>query len=78
MSRRWTFDEDRFLHAYFDAVGDIVGEHDLGRPRGAATARVRKLKANGAWGALTDLQNARAHYFEIVGTSSIDEGPDFL
>ena len=78
MSRRWTFDEDRFLHAYYDAVGDFVGEHDLGRPKGAATARVRLLKKNGGWGALSDLEAAKAHYHECVGTSRLDEGPEYL
>lgn len=39
MSKRWTLKEDLFLHSYFEAVGDYVGTHDLGRPKGAATIR---------------------------------------
>lgn len=46
---RWTFSDDLFLAKYFDAVGDMCGWHDLGKPRGAATKRVAKLKAKGAW-----------------------------
>ena len=49
MSKRWTLKEDRFLAAYFDGLGDYIGTHDLGRPKGAATKRVEKLKECGAW-----------------------------
>ena len=49
MSARWTFSDDLFLAKYFEAVGDMCGWHDLGKPRGAATKRVAKLKAKGAW-----------------------------
>lgn len=30
--KRWTMEEDIFLHEHFDAVGDFIGVHDLGRP----------------------------------------------
>lgn len=49
---RWTFSDDLFLAKYFEAVGDMCGWHDLGKPKGAATKRVAKLKACGAWDAL--------------------------
>ncbi len=49
MSKRWTFSDDVFLAKHFDAVGDMCGTHDLGRAKGAATKRVKELKANGAW-----------------------------
>lgn len=52
MSARWTFSDDLFLAKYFEAVGDMCGWHDLGKPKGAATKRVAKLKATGAWDAL--------------------------
>ena len=52
MAKRWTLQEDQFLAAHFEAVGDWIGQHDLGRPAGAATKRVAALKASGAWDAL--------------------------
>lgn len=49
MSKRWTLDEDIILAKWFPGIGDHVGVHDLGRPEGAATKRVEKLKEAGAW-----------------------------
>ncbi len=45
----WTYEDDAFLVAYFGAVGDYIGEHDLGRAPGDATKRVEFLKKTGAW-----------------------------
>lgn len=50
--KHWKFEDDAFLASYFDAVGDYIGEHDLGRAKGAATRRVAHLKETGAWDAL--------------------------
>lgn len=74
MSKRWTWDEDLFLASYFDAVGDMCGWHDLGKPKGAATKRVAKLKECGAWDALkayiaADYQHKRA-YMVALGKSA--------
>lgn len=71
---RWTWDDDLFLAAYFDAVGDMCGWHDLGKPEGAATKRVAKLKACGAWEALkayiaANYTHKRA-YFVALGRAS--------
>lgn len=46
---RWTEHEDDFLRAYFGALGDFVGVHDLGRAPGAAARRVKQLKRWGKW-----------------------------
>jgi len=54
MSKRWTFKEDLFLAQHFEAMGDWVGQHDLGRPKGAATKRVAALKEMGVWEVLHD------------------------
>lgn len=62
MSKRWTEREDKFLAAYFDAMGDYIGVHDLGRPKGAATKRVEKLKECGAWSALQMMSAAHSAY----------------
>ena len=73
MSRRWTTEDDDFLARYYDAVGDMCGTHDLGRPKGAADKRVKFLKACGAWDAIKarhrdDYKNLRA-YLVAVGAS---------
>lgn len=48
---RWTPEEDKFIVAYFDAVGAMIGPHDLGRSEKATSARAKFLKESGAWGA---------------------------
>jgi len=67
MAKRWTMNEDIFLHAFFDGLGDMIGEHDLGRPKGAATARVKHLKFTGAWDALDNLKCAEQDYRKCLG-----------
>jgi hypothetical protein len=52
MSKRWRMEDDEFLVCYFDAMGDFIGEHDLGRPKGAATRRVNVLRKTGAFDAI--------------------------
>lgn len=52
MSKRWTMEDDQFVVEYFEAVGDFIGPHDLGRPAGSVTRRVKHLKECGAWDAL--------------------------
>jgi hypothetical protein len=52
MSTRWTEKEDHFIVAHFDAIGDIIGPHDLGRPKGAVAKRAARLKETGAWAVL--------------------------
>lgn len=73
MAKRWTLKEDIFLHAYFPAVGDLVGTHDLGRPTGAATRRAALLKQTGAWDCLERRQAAECEYFRCLGMSSIED-----
>jgi hypothetical protein len=60
--KRWTMEEDIFLHEHFDAVGDFIGVHDLGRPPKSATRRVVLLKKSGQWDALTRMKSAERDY----------------
>lgn len=70
---RWAYKDDVFLHAYFDAVGDAVGTHDLGRAPGAATRRVAYLKRCGAWACLTDRREAEKDYFRAIGSQPLGD-----
>lgn len=70
MAGRWKFEEDLFLFNYFDAVGDYVGVHDLGRPKNSATNRVKFLKQSGAWEALERRKAATEDYRRIAGVPS--------
>jgi hypothetical protein len=72
MSKRFDFDDDMFIHAYYDAIGSYIGPHDLGRSAASINARVRKLKATGAWDALTDMANARRRYQAALGLPLAD------
>lgn len=77
MSKQWTFENDLFLAAYFDAVGDYVGTHDLGRPKGAATARVKKLKACGAWDLLQNYLLIPSAYRIALGKVVLMDGGEY-
>lgn len=49
MGKRWNPQDDEFLLAWHDAAGaDWVATHDLGRPKGAGTRRLRQLDKSGA------------------------------
>lgn len=73
MSKRWTRREDLFLHAHFPALGDFIGVHDLGRPAGAATKRVKHLKDTGAWDALDREKAAERDYRRCLGRLSVED-----
>jgi hypothetical protein len=45
----WLYEDDSFLVAYYGAMGDFIGTHDLGREPGEADKRVAFLKETGAW-----------------------------
>jgi hypothetical protein len=69
MSRRWTPDEDQFIVAYYDAVGVMIGPHDLGRTEKAVEKRARFLKDSGAWGAWELSQEYREKAIILSNTS---------
>ena len=75
MSKRWTQKDDLFLHEFFDAVGDFIGPHDLGRPIGAATKRVAHLRSCGAWAALDRRRQAEVDYLRCLGIVVEDDTP---
>jgi len=77
MSKRWTEDEDRFIHSCFEAVGDYIGPHDLGRPAGAAAKRAAFLKQSGAWDALDRRVRAERDYRKAVGARLLDDDADY-
>lgn len=64
--RRWTLEEDRFVHAYFDCVGDYIGPHDLNRPKGSASARARLLRKTGAWDAISKIKEGERDYLRAL------------
>lgn len=70
---RWSAKEDLFIHSYFDAVGDYIGPHDLGRPAGAAARRAAFLKKSGAWDALTRRVVAERDYLRATGVRLIED-----
>jgi len=67
MAKRWSAKDDRFLVAYFEAVGDRIGQHDLGREKGAATKRVKILRKTGAWDVLKLVEAAELAYRIALG-----------
>lgn len=67
MPKAWTQDEDEFIHSYFEGMGDFIGVHDLGRPKGAATRRAKFLKDSGAWAALDRVSEAYTDYLRAIG-----------
>ena len=73
MSKRWTMEEDLFVHAYI-GIGDFIGPHDLGRPKGAATKRAKFLKESGAWDALDRLKQAEIDYRRATGRPVLEDG----
>lgn len=75
--KRWTEEEDRFIHAYFEAVGDYLGPHDLGRPAGAAAKRADVLKRSGAWDALDREVRAKRDYRKAVGVKFVDDDSEY-
>lgn len=75
--RRWTEKEDCFVHAYFDAVGDYLGPHDLGRSAGAAAKRAAFLKRSGAWDALDRRVRANRDYMRAVGCRLLDDDASY-
>ena len=77
MAKRWTREEDEFIHAYFGGVGDAIGPRDLHRPKGAVVKRAASLKASGAWAALDRKCAAEHDYLHAVGVQlAEDDAPE--
>jgi hypothetical protein len=71
MSKRWTYSDDTFLHAFYEDIGAFIGPHDLGRSEASTKARVRHLKSSGAWAALDNIIAARTEYHRCLGHPSV-------
>lgn len=69
MAKRWTFDDDAFLHAYSEVGLDLIGPHDLKRSAKACKARIALLKETGAWEAITQRDLWMKKYRIAVGES---------
>lgn len=76
MTKRWTLQEDIYLAKFFDIVGDQCG-NDPGRAKGAATARVKRVKDYGAWEPLqaflrAEYEHLRAYYVALGRNSDVE------
>lgn len=68
MSKRWTHDEDVFLLRWHKAVTpDFVAEHDLGRPWGEGSRRLKKLTKSGAREICAKMMLERARFEFAAG-----------
>lgn len=54
MSKRWTYENDVFLAAFYEVGANYIASHDLGfSGKNAGEKRVAKLKELGVWNFLT-------------------------
>lgn len=60
MSKRWTFEEDLMLAEYDGIDANMIAEHDLDKPKGAGSRRVKTLKERGVWPHIQAAVKARA------------------
>ena len=67
MIARWTPEEDHFLLTHHGMGADFVASHDLGKPDGAGSRRLRKLTQSGAKLAFAELMVAEIKYFAAAG-----------
>ncbi len=68
MAKRWTSDDDAFLLRWHEAAGaDFVASHDLGRPDGAGSRRIRVLDRSGASVLFAHAMLANLDWLEAVG-----------
>lgn len=67
MAKRWTVKEDQFLVAFYDAMGPMIGPHDLGRSEAATEARVKHLKETGAWEAFKTAEHHQYRAMYLAG-----------
>lgn len=59
MSKRWTYDDDMFLSAFYEVGANYIASHDLGfTGKNAGEKRVAKLKELGVWGFLIAFHRA--------------------
>jgi len=67
MAKRWTREEDIFLHEFADIGLAMISRHDLNRSEEAVKRRVAFLKETGAWDAITRMKCATAEFAMKAG-----------
>jgi hypothetical protein len=73
MTNRWTNEEDAFLLTYQSGVNaDFIAEHDLGRPWGAGSRRMKKLNKTGARAAFARMMFCVAEFEMLAGRGGYD------
>ncbi|MFG1399926.1 hypothetical protein [Roseixanthobacter pseudopolyaromaticivorans] len=73
MSKRFTFKDDSYLFAFYEAVGAYRMAVDLRRSEPAIRSRVAKLKRTGAWDAIAEIDSAHAKYLQALGLTRAEE-----
>lgn len=72
MGKRWTAEEDEMLLRHHHAVGaDFVATHDLGRPEGAGSRRLKFLTDTGARAAFIRAMIEIARFDILAGRGRI-------
>jgi hypothetical protein len=69
MSKRFTFDDDAYIHCYADETGQLDWHvaQDIGRSEKSIKERRKKLIDCGAWAALTAIVKAKGDYYTALG-----------
>jgi hypothetical protein len=73
MAKRWQPDDDAFLLKWHNAAGaDFVASHDLGRPDGAGSRRLKALDKCGASVAFAKARLADLDWLKAAGHYSAE------
>lgn len=76
MAKHWTVADDAFLLTWHMAVGaDFVASHDLGRPEGSGSKRLKVLTASGARTAFAEMMIHCTEFNRLAGRKS-SGGPE--
>ena len=69
MAKRFTFDDDAYIHCYAEQTGSLDWNvaNDLGRSEKSIKDRRKKLIECGAWAALTARVKAQNDYYAALG-----------
>ena len=72
MGKKWTQKEDEFLLFYHSAIdADYIASHDLGRPHGAGSKRLKKLTKSGARLAFAQMKFHEIEFNMLAGREPI-------
>lgn len=78
--KRWSFEDDEFVVAHYEAIGSNIGPWDLGRSKGAVVARAAELRKRGGWDAIERIWKVQQEYRNLMGLRTLpdDEDGEFL